>query len=118
MNFIEKIKDYIVNENELKPFQQTSEAMKSTLEKFLQKNKGLHDEYSIDAFQEILRQHKEIISVEEVIESMKKKNLGLKKDVLQDLDLLQGRKLKIAIDNTSYLISKEGEEIHVGQAFE
>ena len=118
MNFIEKIKDYIVNENLLNPYQQTSDVMKTDLDKFLQSNKGMHDEYSIEVFQEALKQHKDIVSAGEVIESMKRKNNDLKKDILKDLELLQGRKLKLAIDNTSYLISKEGEEINLGRAFE
>lgn len=118
MNFTAKIKDYIAEESRVKPFQEKLDVWQSNLDDFLVSHKGLHGEYSIEVFEEIINQQKAVVELKEQVASRKEKYRNLQEEILTQLDWLKGGLLKITIDNTAYLISKAGGQIRVSRAFD
>lgn len=118
MDFTAKIKDYISNENEVSPFREKLDALQLDMDNYLERNKGYFEEYSLEAFEEVLKRRKAMISLQEIVESMERRSRDLKIEIIQDLSLLKGGKLKLAIDDSSYLISSDGDQIYLGRAFE
>lgn len=118
MDFTAKIKDYISNENEISPFRENLDALQHDMNTYLERNKGSFGEYSLEAFEELLKRRKAVISLQEIVASMERRSRELKMEIIRDLSLLKGGKLKLAIDDSSYLISSEGDQIFLGRAFE